>query len=148
MRKLLLLLPALTLLCGFGIASNRMALVPGAQAARQQAIALCRAGTQSRPVAEALDCIVAADRDFALALNLRNSRLLDDYTSQVRLLARDIDSGTLKPAEATARFQILQAAFFKAANQEFAARNREAQAFARQSGPNLAVHEDAQADLE
>jgi hypothetical protein len=121
MRKLLLLLPGLALHCGFGIAPFDVTEVPKADAARKQALAACRACTDFKSDAEVIDCVVAADREFARRVRLEDRKLIDDYSARVKLLDADIGAGTLKPGEASVRFRVLQAGFFKAINDGYVA---------------------------
>jgi len=120
MRKLLLLLPCLMLLCGFAAAPFDADAVPKADAARKQALAACNARTDFKSTADVIDCVVAADRDFAHAVRLTNSKPLDDYTAGVKTLDAGIAAGTVKPDEVAKNFHALQTGFFKAMNSLYA----------------------------
>jgi hypothetical protein len=67
-----------------------------------------------------IDCVVTADRDFAHAVRLSDSKLLDEYAAGVKTLDAAIAAGTIKPDEVGKNFRALQAAFFKAMNSQYA----------------------------
>jgi hypothetical protein len=120
MRKAALLLPFMILLCGFARAPFDADSVPRARTARQQAIDACRARTDFKTSADAVDCVTTADSDFAHAVRFNDSKILSEYMTGVKSLDADIVAGKLQPADIAKNFQLLQARFFKAMNDEYA----------------------------
>jgi hypothetical protein len=116
MRASLLFLPCLTLLCGFATAPFDADAVPKANQARKQALDACNARKDFKSTAEVIGCIVDADRAFAHAVRLIDSRPLDNYTAAIKTLDDGIAAGTVKPADVAKNFHDIQNGFFKALN--------------------------------
>jgi hypothetical protein len=120
MRKLLLLLPCLIPLCGFAQAPFDANAVTKASAARKLATAACGARTDFKTSADVIDCVVAADSNFAHAIHLNDPQLLDEYVTGVKALDAGIVAGSIKLDDIARNFRALQDKFFKAMNDEYA----------------------------
>jgi hypothetical protein len=120
MRKALLLLPCIIALCGFTQPPFDANSVTKARAARKLAIDVCGARKDFKSSAEVVDCVAAADSDFAHAVRLNDSKILGDYLAGVKSLDADILAGKLKPEELAKTFRGLQGSFFKAMNDKYA----------------------------
>lgn len=143
MRKTLLFLPCLVLLCGFAVAPFEANSVPKANTARKQALEACNARKDYKSTAEVIDCVVTADREFAHAVRLTDLKPLDDYAAAVKVLDDGIAAGTVKPDEVGKNFHAIQATFFKAMDRLYADYEfKMAQDFAAQSNDqnNAGMH--------
>jgi hypothetical protein len=87
--------------------------VPNASAAMRQATAICQ---KERTAARYTACEVTAQRDFAVAIHLRNMDAFDAYAAQMMALAGDWDAGRVGRRQLADRAASIRTDYWMACN--------------------------------
>lgn len=98
-----------------GCATYSAGDVPQAGQAYRLAIDRCNANMgQMRGVRDGMECILAADRQFAIAVKLRKMDLYENFAARERLLAAEIDNGHIPVAELEKRYTDIRMDYYQA----------------------------------
>ena len=116
---LCLVTPVLLGLMGFEQAPFDTGAVAQARSGWVAANLACLKRDDYRAASGIIDCLSGADRDFARAIHLRDTRLVDDYAAKVKQVTLDVDTSKMAPADAVHRFRDAQARFFKDVSSQY-----------------------------
>ena len=101
-------------LTAFEVPPYDMAAMANAKSAWEKAQTACRTRTDFKTLVEAMDCYMAADRDFSLAIRLHDAKLFETYAASEKSITADIAAGKIDGKEAATRFRTAQGVFYQA----------------------------------